>query len=252
MIPSEEEPLSQGDIRRGLAFATTALDGTLTADADARYVMVVSRPCKAVRDPFVTVVPVHQSKLDLSEVRQKLEANAKRDGERVSLDRMRRFLAGHREGGQFTDSFYLGTLETGSPKRFAADLSALSTVQVPKEEDARAQWVKKHRVARLDVDFARDLHVRLFNTIARLGFDDHGWYADADLAIMITEGKKQLQEAELAFTEAEQAVQQKEAKGETVAKGLRENLEGRRAEVVTATKELQPYVDEQARRAARA
>ena len=61
--PSDGELLSQGDILRGLAFATTALDGTLTADVHAKYVMVVSRPCKAVRDPFVTGVPVHDELL---------------------------------------------------------------------------------------------------------------------------------------------------------------------------------------------
>jgi hypothetical protein len=116
------------------------------------------------------------------------------------------------------------------------------------EDEKRIEWIKSHRAWRLQVDFARDLHVRLFNSFARLGFDDHGWYADADLAIMVTEGQKQLHEAEVSLDEAQQAVQQKEAKSEPVPGDMRKNIERRRADVEAARKELQPYLDEQQRR----
>ena len=244
----DSAPLTQGDILKGLPFATTSADGKLQADAKARYVVVVSRPCKALRDPFVVVAPVHESKLDLSQLRERMTSAGKGAGEQVSLDRARRFLAGVRDGGQFSDSFYLGDLEMGSGKRFAADLSALSTMQVPTDAEIRSAWVKDHRIWRLDIEFARDLHVRLFNTIARLGFDDHGWFADPDLDIIITDGEKEVAQLQTALSDAQRAVQSRQANGDNIQKDLSDQVTQKEIAVADAKEQLAPYLAERERR----
>lgn len=242
--PPEGDALTQGDILKGLSFAVATWDDKLQADLRAKYLLVISRPCKSLRDEFVVVAPVVQSKLDLSQARQHMEGK----GERVTLDRMRRFLAGIRDGGQYTDSFYVGDLDEGSNKRFAADLSSFSTLRVPKDGAARLAWIKEHRVWRLDLEFARDLHVRIFNSVARLGFDDYSWFATPDLEIMITEGQKEISQRQLALAEAQGAVQNKEGAGDNVAAQLRAHIATRQNELREAEEELAPYLAEQARR----
>jgi hypothetical protein len=171
--PDEASLLSQGDILRKVSFAVTDVEGNLAADAKAKYLLVVARPCNAVRAPAVTVAPIVPFPLDLNHLNEsKAESGP-------SLDRMRRILAGIRDGGQFSDSFYLGTLEA-SNRRFAAQLSTLSTIQVPVKSEERAAWIKERRVWRLHDDFVKDLHLRLFTAFARLGFDDETWFVDAD------------------------------------------------------------------------
>ena len=245
--PAEGDSLTQGDILRGLSFATATADDKLQADARARYLLIVSRPCKSLRDPFVIVAPVIESKLDLAQLRQQLEGK----GEKVTLDRMRRFLAGIRDGVQHPDSFYLGDLEEGTGKRFAADLSAFSTLQVPSDSTLRTTWINQHRIWRLDIEFARDLHLRVFNGVARLGFDDHAWFADPDLEIMITEGRKEVSVLQIAVADAERAVQTKEANNDTVSKKMLEEVESRRRDLKEAEDQLAPYLAERERRISR-
>jgi len=124
----DSDPLNQGDLLRGVAFPLAGADGKLKTDALAKFLLVVSRPCRAIRDETVVVAPVHESKLDLSQVRQKMAATRAGEAEPITLDRMRRFLGGVRDGGQLSDSFYLGNVEEGSAKRFAADLGTLATI----------------------------------------------------------------------------------------------------------------------------
>ncbi len=242
--PPEGDALTQGDILKGLSFAVATSDDKLQADSRAIYLLVISRPCKALRDDLVVVAPVVQSKLDLSQARPQMEGK----GEKVTLDRMRRFLAGIRDGGQHADSFYLGDLDAGSSKRFAADLSSFSTLRVPKDEPARAAWIKEHRVWRLDLEFARDLHVRIFNSVARLGFDDYAWFATPDLEIMITEGQKEISQRQLLLAEAQSAVQNKEGAGDNVAAQQRAQIVTRQNELREAEEQLAPYLAERARR----
>jgi len=100
----------------------------------------------------------------------------------------------------------------------------------------------------MDAEFLQDLHVRLFNTFTRLGFDDYRWFADPDLDIMITEGEREIATLQLAVGEAERAAQEKQATGDAVPKQLNENVENRRADVAKAQKQLKPYLDERQRR----
>jgi len=219
VLPRRGDPLNQGDILKGLVFPALGVDEKLTTATDAKYLMVVSRPCRAIREKFVVVAAVAVSRLDLSLVKAKM-AGKSSDGEPPSLDRMRRYLAGIRDGGQSSDDFYLGNLDSGSPKRYAADLGALATIEVPLESDARRVWIDDHRAWALDVEFARDLHARLFNSYARLGFDDHSWFADPDLEVLVTDGRLQVSAAETALAEAKRALQEKQAIGaDTISQG---------------------------------
>ena len=242
--PVKGTPLTQGDILGAVPFATTTSDGKLSVDPNASYVLVVSRPCKALRDEQVAVAAVHPSKIDLGRIATKT-ATAEDGSE--TLDRMRRVLAGIRDGGQLTDSFYLGPIESGHNGRFAADLSALSTQRVP-TDGTRQAWVDEHRVASLDPEFSRDLHVRLFNVFARLGFDDHRWLSDADLDVIINAGQQEHNALQQKALEAESAIHKQEAAGRPVPEKQRSDLAAARAKAESALAALAPYLGERARR----
>jgi hypothetical protein len=89
----------------------------------------------------------------------------------------------------------------------------------------------------------------VFNSVARLGFDDHAWFADPDLDIMITEGQKELAQLGIALADAQRAAQAKEASGETVPKQMLEQVEAKAKEVKEAEEQLAPYLAEKAKRA---
>src|SRR5262245_56611803 len=122
--PEDDSPLSQGDILRKVSFVLADSAGIPVLDTQVYFVLVVSRPCKALRDEAVTVAPVVPFPLDLKSL-----IEGKPSG--LGLDQMRRIMAGIRDGGQYSDSFYLGALQDSSNKRFAAQLTRLSTVMVP-------------------------------------------------------------------------------------------------------------------------
>ncbi len=239
--PDDGRPLSQGDILRKLSFAVTDAAGQSATDTKVAYLLVVSRPCNALRDAAVTVAPVVPFPVDL-----KALSEAKAEG--PSLDRMRRILAGIRDGGQFTDTFYLGPLDEDSNKRFGAQLGTLSTVQVPLKPEDRQKWIQEHRVWRLEEEFVRDLHVRLTVTFTRLGFDDYAWFSDADLGVMITAGEAEIAALRAGLAEAEQAVQAKEALNQQVPDQQKKAVETKRAAVKAADYALRPYLEERARR----
>ena len=64
-------------------------------------------------------------------------------------------------------------------------------------------------MARLCIDFARELHVRLFSTFASLGFDDVAWLTDDDLCWAIERGRIELADAEKSLAEKKSAKFQK-------------------------------------------
>jgi hypothetical protein len=153
-------------------------------------------------------------------------------------------------GGDFSDALYLGTLDGGSSKRFAAQLTTLSTVQVPpseKQED-RKRWIQAHRVWRLGDEFLRDLHVRLVLTFNRLGFDDYDWFSDADLEIAIAAGREDVLHCQSALQEVERAILQKEAENQSVAPQQRSEKNKKQQDVDEAVRRLQPYEAERTKR----
>ena len=104
------------------------------------------------------------------------------------------------------------------------------------------------RAWRLHDDFIRDLHVRLFNSFARFGFDDHEWFSDPDLDVMINTGEQEIAALQAAFSEAESSVQTREAGADKVAPPMRTTVAAKRDALVAAQKELQPYLDEREKR----
>lgn len=167
--------------------------------------------------------------------------------ETPTLDRARRFLAGVRDGGQFSDRFYLGDLEADSDTRFVADLAVLATIQVPTGKH-RVSWIEARRIGRLAAEYARDLHVRLFNTIARLGFDDYDWFPDPDLAVLITEGNAEVAQLQMALADAQHAIQVKAGNGEKISEKLTHEVENKRKALAEAKAVLEPYEAERVRR----
>lgn len=238
---SGEEPLSQGDLLRGLNFVSLTEGGDADLSTVATWGLVLSRPCNALRDPTVVVASVAQFPLDL-----KIEAAPGQE-----LERMRRRLAGVRDGirgAEFSDSLYLGPIDSLYPtRRYAADLTRLMTVQVA--TDAKRQdWVRARRVWRLGEGFLRDLHTRLALTFTRPGHDDYEWYSDADLDIMITSGRRDSKALGAESDIAESAIQQREAANQDVKEQLRKELEKKQQAAARAEEQLQPYLQEKARR----
>jgi hypothetical protein len=246
VVPAVEgAPLSQGDILRNVPFVAVGVDGNAVLDPSVPFVLVLSRPCKALRDDVVVVAPVVPYPLDLAEV-------AKGSTSPVGgLERMRRFLAGLRDGikgGDFSDALYLGAFEEGGTKRFAVQLTSLCTARVPTELDQREGWLKTHRVACLDVEFLRDLHTRVVLTFTRLGFDDHAWYSNADLDVMVSAGEAEVAHLKSDLVAAEQAIQQKLAANRPASKEQTEALDRKRTGLEEAEAKLKPYLEQRALR----
>lgn len=241
--PAAEEPLFQGDILADVPFPFLTDEGRVSADSKARFVIVISRPCKALRDKTVVVAPVFQQPLDIGKL------NEGSPGE--SLDRYRRFLSGYRDGISgvaYIDLMYLGTLDESGGKRYAAQLSTLGTIAVPAAADERQAFIRKKRVARLAPDFIRDLHSRLTSTYTKLGFEDVEWLCDADLAMMITAGEADLAALELILKNAQFKVQAQEAGNRQVSQHDASAVTSAKEKHERVVSELQQYKDERDRR----
>lgn len=248
VLPEEDSPLMQGDILRKVPFAITEADGSLGVDIIAKFVLVMSRPCKALRDDLIVVAPVVAFPMDFAEVLKEPAGG---------LDKMRRYLSGQRDGikgGDFSDSLYLGTLEAGSPKRFAAQLTTLATVKVPPSNNMaeRDKWIREHRVSRLDGEFLRDLHTRLVLTYTRLGFDDNSWFSDVDLEMMISAGEAEVTLYKTQLLAAQQTIQKDEAANKTPGVAQVNAVKAKATAVTDAETLVQPYLDERARRRGKA
>jgi len=187
LVPVEPSALlDQGDVLENIV--TVIADGAGTVANVAGPVLVMSRGCNANRDKDVTVARI--TKCDLAEV-------AELETFRDFLD----FFKALRDGDGRPDTFYLGELTSGSTERYVAKFDALHTIRVPVESAARQQFLEEHRRFKLDADFQRDLHQRLFRAFASLGFDDDNWWTDEDLKFLVGKGKA-LYQKQLASVEA--------------------------------------------------
>jgi len=240
--PLPGSPLCQGDVLHDVV--CTVSDAAGVTALTAPYALVMSRPCDALRDGHIVVAPVNTHKVQLGEAGAKVK-----EIKDLTLDDMRRLFAGIRDGGRFTDTFYLGNIGTKDNTRYAARLSILTTIGVPTGAAERAAWIIKHRVASLGNEFARDLHLRLFATYARLGFDDYEWYPEPDLEVMITAGQREVAACQQLVTDASFAVQKLEAVGTSVAPKMREEVTKKQADQARAEAALAPFLAEQQRRA---
>lgn len=178
--------LDQGDVLENIV--TVIADGAGSVANVAGPVLVMSRGCNANRDKDVTVARI--TKCDLADL-----AHLETLGD--FLD----FFKALRDGDGRPDTFYLGELASRSTERYVAKFDVLYTLRVPVEPAARQQFLEEHRRFKLDADFQRDLHQRLFRALASLGFDDDNWWTDEDLKFLVGKGKA-LHQQQLASVDA--------------------------------------------------
>jgi hypothetical protein len=190
--PDPTSPLQQGDVLEKVTLFYTGLDGSPVSIE--RDVVVLSRPCNALRDKLVTVAPIVERPLP-----------ALRDA--TDLDELIRAFTRIRDGEGQKDLFYLGPKGSPRDKRYAAQLSTLYTLEVPVENTARAAYLQQHRQHALAPEFARDLHLRILGAYASLGFDDDGWWSDDDLALVVSRGEALRSQAEARVQTLESALE---------------------------------------------
>jgi hypothetical protein len=158
----------------------TGADGNVEMD-DPPFVLVLSRPCNALRATQVVVAAVRARDLGSDGIK-----DAK------TLADIRDFFEGVRDGFSAPDRLYLGALTTDPSKRFFAHLDSHHTIQLPKDVEARSTFVEKRRVFHLEDAFVRDLHLRIYNAFASLGFEDEAWLSDEDLSIVVALARAEL------------------------------------------------------------
>lgn len=238
--PDPEAPLRQGDVLAKVSCYLTDEDGSALT-SEPGYVLVTSRPCNTIRDEQIIVAQVVPRSLSSDGV-QGLEG----------VDETRRYLSGLRDGGILPDHFYLGELEPNSGKRYFAKFDSLHTIKIPSGLAERRAFLLKHRRFHLSLEFVRDLHIRIFLSFARLGFDDYDWYSNADLQMVIRQGEAALAKAQsdLANAERDLALADAANKDKEMA-SLQKQIKNREVEVEKAKRELQPFLEEQVRRRAK-
>lgn len=163
---SETEPLSQGDVLKGVKLFSTDSSGEGPVQSKATYCLVLSRPCVVAHKVLLTVAAIEEFKFSIANTVE-------------SFDEMLAVMTSIRDASQSPDVFYLGALPSVQG-RFCARLEQLHCLLLPQGEQ-RTSFLQRHRIAKLDVDFSRDLHLRLFRSYASLGFDDLSWFPTEDL-----------------------------------------------------------------------
>ncbi len=198
--PIPGTPLTQGDVLTGVPLFVSAGTGDGPArKAPHKMCMVVSRPCVVGHKPNVVVAAV-----------EKMADSVPRDVE--TFDEILRFLKRLRDAPDSPDIYYLGQIP-GFEGRFAARLDSLHTVELPQDAPGQESAIASRRVARLNDDFLRDLHTRLFRAFSTLGFDDHRWMSTPDLRWLVTRGRQEMHDARSAVEGARTALASAQARG---------------------------------------
>lgn len=172
VLPADSSrPLEQGDILANIVTIRTPASGPVVQKSRL-FVLVLSRPCNALRDGYVVVAPIEPKPFpDLKHA----------ESPRELVDAFERI----RDGDGRPDGFYLGALDSQSSVRHVARLDELYTIEVPKAEPDRFGFLQLHRKFRLEAEYVRDLHLRVFRAFSSLGFDDTGWWSDQDLELVV-------------------------------------------------------------------
>jgi len=136
--------------------------------------------------------------------------------------------------------FYLGQFP-GREGRFSARLDALFSVKIPSNPDELTRFLREQRIGSLNVEFVRDLHIRMFMAFARLGFSDEGWLSDDDLNWLVESGKGDLLKAKAELQEARTAKAKQRAAGKQFSDRQIPKLEERLTEL---QEQVEPYIRE--------
>ena len=236
--PVADAPLTQGDILKGIPLFITS--GAWTDRPDVRkqpfeFCIVVSRPCAIAHKKHITVAGIARYP-------------AAQPKGIATLDDLLIFLTGARDGLTTPDVFHLGQVAELGNGRFCARLDALHPVEIPTEPADMAKFLAEKRVATLHIDFARALHVRLFNAFANMGFDDHSWPSDKDLEWLITLGKKDIAEQEAAVHKLQAEGMAKAAEGKQPAAKDQPAFLAAKKSLQDLKDMVQPYEEELAKR----
>lgn len=234
-LPRPGSPLSQGDILQGITLFVTRgawLEfGGEAAKASFKMCLVLSRPCVLMHKRHVTVAGV-----------DKYPDSVPRGID--TFDKVLDFLTSARDGIVSPDVFYLGQLP-GLAGRYCARLDSFHALEIPTDPAVRERFLNDTRVATLQPDFARNLHVRLFNAFASLGFDDHQWLSTEDLAWLVSQGKVDLAAAEQAVNQHRAVQASRLAEGKQLSEG---DLTGAEGKWTALQQKLAPFERELARR----
>lgn len=240
LVPHDPaEPLSQGDLLGGVRIYCTANGSDHAPGAwNHDLALVLSRPCVAVNKPRVIVAAVEPFAFQLPK-----DLKAQSLADLVSL------MAEVRDADG-SDVFYLGEIPGQGGTRYKARLDFITTMEVPTASDARASWADARRKATLHPDFRRDIHTRLFLSIAKQGFEDIGWFSDQDLKMLVEFGQPKVTAARQAVEEATAAISQAQATNTYTTKrvGLDKSLLDAQTAHKKLADELKPYEDELKRR----
>jgi len=241
-VPNENDPLSQGDILKGLRLYSTGTNwddpretGGSAAWAE-RYdlCLVLSRPCNLEHKEDFLAAAIHFVREGPS-------------SEITCFAEAKHYLEKLRDGRSRPDRFYLGQIPALAPGRYYAHLDSIHTVSKPPAEKLR-EFLRKGRIAKLAPDFIRDLHVRIFSAVASLGFDDIGWLSDQDLKLLLDRGKKDLLAKQTELQDLRASLSEIEASGEQRREQHVENDRNRAAalekEITEFEEKLRPYKQE--------
>ena len=224
---SSSAPISQGDFLSDLPLFVSSKSGE-SRRAPHRICLVLSRPCNAIRDSKLVVAAV-----------EKYPDSVPRDLD--SFDKVLDFLESIRDGRKTPDLFYVGQIPNNSG-RFAVRFDAIHTIDVPSNQADRLEFVTKHRIGRLHVQFARDLHLRIFRAFASLGFDSQNWLSDPDLNWLTKQAKTDIAKLEAELREAQTEFAKKQSAGESApeerVKKLTKKLESFRESTMPFLKEV--------------
>lgn len=230
-----EVPLSQGNILKGVRLFATAecwnATGGQPADVRTKLCLVLSRPCVAQHKRHVTVAAIERYKGNVP-------------GDIKTFDDILGFLVDTRDGVESPDVFYLGEIPA-EKGRFCARLDSVHSMEVPGDPLLRQQFLTDCRVGRLHIDFARDLHARIFRAFASLGFDDLRWFATPDLEWLVGRGRAELAETEQDLHQKQTVKAQKGFEGKEYPPKEIEKAEAALAELRA---KLAPYEEELRRR----
>ena len=230
-LHSRGAPLSQGDILKGirLFLTTKEADAGDYTPSESKFglCLVLSRQCVLEHKKSIIVAGVTKYPDDVPTT--------------LTFQQLIDFFETVREGINAPDLFYLGHLPSLSG-RYSARLDSLHTVELPLRPEDRQAFIDGHRIARLNQDFVRDLHIRVHQAFANMGFEDHEWLSDGDLKLIVEKGNSEVSGVESAQRFARLT---KESAGKPADEKQITKDERTLGEI---KKKVEPYANELARR----
>lgn len=198
LVPiTNKEELRQGVLlnTEGVTFYHTGPEGQIQRQ-EYPYVLVVSRDCHAVRRDWLMVAPIKTK--EFKDALKDHERYRNGDVSRYDWYKMfKRLLESCRDGtgynnGQITPGwFYLG-YNDALGKRIFADLSEIFIMH--RKATPEGVSILEMMVSQLSADFKAHLHSQIFNTIAKSGFEDYGWFDTSDLQELVAYGERAIVE----------------------------------------------------------